>query len=83
MHIHNKLNIGEFQEVGYNQYFTYRKTDAEYAVKHGLTHEIDVLDGIRYATVKKTVVYVATDEDEDGKPVIEKWNIKNHLVYNQ
>lgn len=83
MHRINTLNLGEFQEVGYNKYFSYRNTNDEYAVKHGFTHEIDVLDGIRYAIVKKTVVYVCVNEDEDGKPVVEKWNIKNHVVYNQ
>ena len=36
--------------------------------------------GYRYATVKKTVAYVAVDEDENGA-IIEKWNIKGHREY--
>jgi hypothetical protein len=35
----------------------------------------------RTATVKKTVAYVAVDEDEFGNPVVEKWQIKRHVVY--
>ena len=37
--------------------------------------------GYRYATVKKTVAYVVIDEDDNGEPVIEKWNIKGHRIY--
>jgi|TARA_R110000822_G_scaffold48453_4_gene127606 hypothetical protein len=37
--------------------------------------------GYRYATVKKTVAYIVTDEDEHGAPVIEKWQLKNNKVY--
>ena len=40
----------------------------------------------RRAFVKKTVAYVVTDEIEhaDGRPwfVIEKWDIKNNVLYN-
>jgi hypothetical protein len=40
-------------------------------------HEIAMSDGsFRFAKVLKTVVYVVTDEDEYGQPVVEKWNIK-------
>ena len=34
--------------------------------------------GYRYAEVKKTVAYIAVDEDEYGKPVFEKWALKNN-----
>jgi hypothetical protein len=37
--------------------------------------------GWRYALVKKTVVYIVTDEDENGQPVAQKWNIKNNTQY--
>lgn len=37
--------------------------------------------GWRYGLVKKTVAYLVVDEDEYGKPVIEKWSIKNHKTY--
>jgi hypothetical protein len=35
-------NIGDFQEVDYGHYFTYRLTDNPWAISHGLTHEVDV-----------------------------------------
>jgi len=35
----------------------------------------------RAANVKATVCYIAVDELEDGKPDIEKWNIKKHFKY--
>ena len=37
--------------------------------------------GWRYALVKKTVVYIVTDEADDGSPVVQKWNIKNNTQY--
>jgi hypothetical protein len=37
--------------------------------------------GWRYALVKKTVVYIVTDEADDGQPVVEKWSIKGHRIY--
>ena len=38
--------------------------------------------GWRYANVKKTVAYILTN-DENGEPVVEKWNIKSHRVYDR
>jgi hypothetical protein len=35
----------------------------------------------RAANVKGTVCYIAVDEGEGGKPVIEKWDIKKHVKY--
>lgn len=37
--------------------------------------------GYRYGTVKKTVAYLAVDEDEFGEPVMEKWSIKQRRDY--
>ena len=67
--------IGEFQEKDFKQWFTISKTDNEFAKANGLDFEIDVLDGVRYAKILKTVAYVAVDEDEVGKPVLEKWDL--------
>jgi len=80
----NKLNIGEFTEVTFGKCFTYCLIDASdiWAAEHGFTHKVDVLDGYRYAKVKKTVVHIVTDEDSDGNPVIETWKIKRHVKYN-
>ena len=81
MWIFKQANIGEFQEKEYGKYFTYRLTKDSWAIENGLLHEIDVLDGVRYATVKKTRAYVATDVTDDNKPILERWEIKNHLYY--
>ena len=73
-----KKSFGEFREVEVGNYFTYRKTDNPWAISQGLEFEIDVLDGVRFANVKKTVAYVCIDEDEHGNAVMDKWFIKNH-----
>jgi hypothetical protein len=74
-------NLGEIQEQEYGKWFTYRATADEWAILNNLPFEIDVLDGVRYARVLKTVAYVAVDEDEMGLPVVEKWSLKNHNPY--
>lgn len=69
--------LGVFQEKEHGHWFEYRLTEDEWALKQGLTHEIAIAYGEkRYAQVKKTVAYVAVDEDEYGKAVLEKWSIK-------
>ncbi len=35
----------------------------------------------RYARILKTVAYVVVDENADGTPVVEKWAIKRHTLY--
>lgn len=77
-----ELNEGEFQECDFGKHFTYRKTDNLWAIEQGFMHEVDVLDGVRFARVLKTVAYVCVDEDEHGKPVFELWKIKKHVRYN-
>lgn len=82
---------GIFTEKEYSHNFEYgeipRFPGFEYGLKHGATHLVyvggDPCFGwpYRYAKIKKTVVYVATDEDDYGFPVWEKWHIKNHVQY--
>lgn len=72
----NQNCTGEFQEKDHGKFFTYRLTKDQWALSKGFTHEVDVLDGIRYAVVKKTVAKVLLDEDQ-----VESWNIKNHNIY--
>ena len=36
---------------------------------------------IRYARVLKTVAYVVTVEEDDGSPLVQKWDIKKHTTY--
>ena len=75
------FNEGEFQECDFGKYFTYRNTDNPWAIEHGFMHEVDVLDGVRFAKVLKTVVHICIDEDAYGKPVCEIWKIKQHNKY--
>ena len=71
-------NDGEFQEKDHGNWFTYRITSDAWAKENNLTHEIDVLDGIRYARILETVAYVATDVDSMNRAVTEKWVLKKH-----
>jgi hypothetical protein len=77
----NAKNVGEFQEKDHHRHFTYRPTTDAWALQNNLTHEIDVLDGFRFARILKTVAYVAVDEAADGSPVIEKWSLAYNNVY--
>ena len=84
-----EINIGEFQEVDYGNYFTYSNTNNLWAIEQGFMHQIDVGDGgignggVRFARVLKTVAYVCVDEDAEGKAVFVIWKIKKHNRYNQ
>jgi hypothetical protein len=47
-----------------------------------VTPKVDGVDhGFRYARVIKTVAWIAVDEDANGDPVYEKWDIKQHRFY--
>lgn len=81
MIIGKQINEGEFQEKTHGKYFTYTKTSDPWAIANACTHEIDVLDGVRFAKVLKTVVHICLDEDEYGKAIFEVWKIKNHIKY--
>ena len=39
--------------------------------------------GWRYANVKKTVAYIVTNENELGHPIVEKWDIKKHIKFQE
>jgi hypothetical protein len=65
--------------------FEYRVSEGKaegqgtWGLENGFAHEIAICDGsVRFANVKKTVAYVCVDQDECGKPVVEKWNIKHN-----
>ena len=74
-------SAGEFQEREYSNWFTYLITQNEWALSHGLTHEVDVANGVRFAIVKKSVCHVATNEGDSGAPVLEVWQLKKYSVY--
>ena len=72
---------GEFQEVDFGRYFSFRKTTNPWALSQGLEYEIDVLDGVRFCKLLKTVAYVCIDEDSEGKAILDKWKIKGRIDY--
>jgi hypothetical protein len=74
----NRTHEGSFQEKQHGKHFTYKKTNDAWAKKHNLPHEIDVHDGVRYGHVKGTVAHIATDENPNGSPKLDKWKLKNH-----
>jgi hypothetical protein len=77
--------IGAFTEASKKKRFEYRKSTDKWGLIHGLPHEVCVRESSpsewRAAKVKGTVCYIATDEGEDGRPVLEKWAIRNHVKY--
>ncbi len=82
--------IGSFVEKECGNTFEYSKNDDAYNIHicedmpHKIwvaSHQIGGDSGFRYGHVRKTVVAVVVDEDEYGLPVIEKWQIKKHRVY--
>ena len=82
---HTKDPIGVFVEKDVGNHFEYSLND-ERGSWCDFPHKIWVGglvndQGYRYGTVKKTVAYVAVDEDDTGMPVLEKWNIKKHKEY--
>jgi hypothetical protein len=82
MYRFNSFNSGEFYECDFDKNFTYRETKNEWALSHGLKHEIDCgVDLIRFANIRKTVANVCVDEASNGTPVTEKWYIKKHVVF--
>lgn len=74
---------GEFYVPETRCYFTFRPTTDAWAARHELIHEIDVLDGVRYGIVRKGVAYVATDENEYGAPVLDRWSITKRLTFKE
>ena len=81
---HTKDPIGAFveKEVGNHFEFSLNDRDTWCDFPHKIWIGDVVGQGYRYGTVKKTVAYIAVDEDEFGLPVVEKWAIKNYREYN-
>lgn len=85
-HVHAKDPIGAFVEREYGQTFEYSMNHVDVVYSELFPHVIWVGgrvndQGFRFANVKKTVAYVVADEDENGKPVVVRWDIKNHREY--
>jgi hypothetical protein len=73
-------DAGHFYLPETRRWFTFRPTDNAWALQHDLIHAIDVLDGVRFGVVRKGVAYVATDEDQYGNPVLDRWTITKRTV---
>jgi len=73
--------VGGFREKEFGHFFHF--TDAVNSPFDGFNHVIFVGDDNhrRFAKVLKTVAYVVTDIDDDGEPVVQKWEIKDHKEY--
>lgn len=78
-----KGDSGEFYVPETRCYFTFRPAADPWAEKHELIHAIDVLDGVRFGIVRKTLAYVAVDEDQYGNPVFERWIITKRKSYRE
>ena len=78
--------LGEFVEKDCGNYFHYSENPDNYEFCKDFPHLVWV-GGIgqqyRYANVKKTVAYIAVDEDEYGNAVVEKWKLKKNVQYVQ
>ncbi len=91
----NEKPIGAFTLAGATKFsnsaqgrFEYRISEDSWGKSHGLPHEVCVSSkdptgkqNWRAANVKGTVCIIALDEDAEGKPVLEKWAIRNHVKY--
>ena len=79
---HTKNPIGAFTEKSVGNTFEFSVNMGDN--KDEYPHLIWVGDTIgwpyRYGKVQKTVVYVATDEDESGD-IVEKWLLKKCWLY--
>lgn len=75
--------IGSFYHKETDVFFEYSTNTEDMTTSWEFPHKIWVLNGtaFRYARVLKTVAYIAVDEDDTGRPVVEKWNIKQNRVY--
>jgi hypothetical protein len=73
--------IGSFTEKDFDNYFEFSKNTVQpFGVE--FPHKIWVsCNAFRYGRVLKTVVYIVVDENDDGSPLVEKWNIKNQRVF--
>ena len=84
---HTKNVIGMFTEKTHGHAFGFCENDEPNSWTHAfdLPHLVEVGDHIgwpyRYAKVLKTVAYVVVDEDEHGRPVVEKWDIRKHRIF--
>ena len=76
--------VGSFVEKEHGHFFEFDAASdrTEYPNRVWVTTPREGMDsGWRYAVVKKTVVYIVVDEADDGRDVVEKWEIKQYREY--
>lgn len=73
--------LGQFEISGNTFEFSDRPEGDRGDIWSGYPQRIFTADGDRAALVLKTVAYVIIDENDDGSPVFEKWEIKRHRAY--
>jgi len=83
---HGPLNTkmsGEFRERDFKQYFTYSEAlEGEFIPWPAYPQKIWIQpDHFLWGKVAKTVAYLATDENADGTPYIDKWYINRHYEH--
>lgn len=79
------LLLGCFTEADYGNLFEYavrpEKTFAPADFAADCPHIVFMNESYRFAKVLKTVAWICVDEDENGQPVYEKWQLKKHRNY--
>ena len=77
--------LGEFVEKEFGNYFHYSENTHCFLDFHKDFPHLVWVGGLdqqyRYAIVKKTVAYIAVDEDDCGNPIVEKWDLKKNVQY--
>ena len=85
LYTHTRDPIGCFCEREAGNSFEYSLNTDSAVFCEDFPHIIWVGDSIgspyRYGIVKKTVAYVAVDEDEFGLPVLERWDLSKNTTY--
>ena len=72
-----KSNV-EFNEVDAGlRHFCNIGAPCTWSEYQGATHTLHTMDGYRPAQVFKTFALIGVDEDEFGKVIWERWNIRN------
>ena len=85
----DKSILGMFRLKENDNLFEFSTNKGEFGALDGWPHRVYVSSnpindsGWRYARVLKTVAYIVTDENEYGDAVVEKWDIKNHRLYEE
>lgn len=79
--------IGSFREKEFNNFFEFSQNNTgtmpEYPHLVWVSSNPINDSGFRFAIVKKTVAYVAINEDEEGNPTIDTWKIKERNLYKE